>query len=105
MLQQESPVPDVDFDVQTNPDQFIRAAMNWHFSPATGSPYWLERAGSLGFDPRVEGRGFEDLALFPNVADDLRDVRAEDLIPRGYGPAPDVVGVFESGGTTARRSE
>jgi len=81
-------------------DAFIRAAMDWHFSPETGSPFWLERAKTLGFDPRASVKGFEDLARFPNVTNELRDVRAEDLIPKGYGPHPDVVGVFESGGTT-----
>jgi phenylacetate-coenzyme A ligase PaaK-like adenylate-forming protein len=100
MLQHESPVLDVEFDVHTDPDEFIRAAMDWHFSPATGSPYWLKRAESLEFDPRADVRSFEDLTLFPNVTNELRDVRAQDLIPRGYGPDPDVVGVFESGGTT-----
>jgi phenylacetate-coenzyme A ligase PaaK-like adenylate-forming protein len=87
-------------DVHRDPDEFIRAAMDWHFSPETGSPFWLERAKSLEFDPRTSVRTFEDLTRFPNVANELRDVRAEDLIPRGYGPRPDVVGVFESGGTT-----
>jgi phenylacetate-coenzyme A ligase PaaK-like adenylate-forming protein len=43
---------------------------------------------------------FEDLTLFPNVTDELRDVPAQDLIPQGYGPRPEVIGVFESGGTT-----
>jgi phenylacetate-coenzyme A ligase PaaK-like adenylate-forming protein len=100
MLRYESPVLDVAFDVRPDPDEFIRAAMEWHFSPATGSPYWLQRAESLGFDPRVDVRTFEDLTLFPNVTNELRDVRVEDLIPQGYGPHPDVVGVFESGGTT-----
>jgi phenylacetate-coenzyme A ligase PaaK-like adenylate-forming protein len=100
MLQQAHLAPDVASDVQSDPNEFIRAAMQWHFSPQTGSPFWLERAASLGFDPRERVRGFEDLALFPNVADELRDVRIEDLIPKGYGPRPDVVGVFESGGTT-----
>src|SRR3981081_3073510 len=100
MLQHESPGLDVEFDVHTDPDEFIRAAMDWHFSPDTGSPYWLKRAESLAFDPRADVSSFEDLTLFPNVTNELRDVRARDLIPRGYGPAPDVVGVFESGGTT-----
>ncbi|MEV4458893.1 phenazine antibiotic biosynthesis protein [Microbispora sp. NPDC049633] len=80
--------------------EFIEAAMRWHFSPETGSPYWLERAKTLGFDPREDVRTFDDLRRFPNVANELRDVRVEDLIPRGYGPDADVVGVFESGGTT-----
>ncbi|UOE21949.1 phenazine antibiotic biosynthesis protein [Thermobifida halotolerans] len=91
---------DLPFDARPDPEEFIRAAMDWHFSPETGSPYWLERAKTLDFDPRTDVRTHEDLALFPNVASELRDVRVEDLIPRGYGPHPDVVGVFESGGTT-----
>lgn len=44
-------------------------------------------------------RTFDDLRLFPNVADEWRDVRAEDLLPAGMS-AKDVHGVFESGGTT-----
>ncbi|MCW3017033.1 MAG: putative arylcarboxylate reductase component [Solirubrobacterales bacterium] len=100
MLQREKPVLDVAFDVHPDPDEFIRAAMEWHFSPTTGSPFWLERAKSLEFDPREHVRSFEDLTLFPNVTNELRDVRAQDLIPQGYGPHPEVVGVFESGGTT-----
>jgi phenylacetate-coenzyme A ligase PaaK-like adenylate-forming protein len=102
MLQHAKPVLDVtsDVDVHIDPDEFIRTAMDWHFSPTTGSPYWLKRAESLEFDPRADVKSFEDLTLFPNVTNELRDVRAEDLIPQGYGPHPEVVGVFESGGTT-----
>jgi phenylacetate-coenzyme A ligase PaaK-like adenylate-forming protein len=91
---------ELQFGLDADADEFIRAAMEWHFDPETGSPFWLERARSLEFDPRADVKGFEDLTLFPNVTDELRDVRAEDLIPKGYGPRPDVVGVFESGGTT-----
>jgi acyl-CoA synthetase (AMP-forming)/AMP-acid ligase II len=100
MLQHAASVLDLPFDVQPDSDEFIREAMDWHFSPETGSSFWLERAKSLDFDPRADVKRFEDLALFPNVTNELRDVRAEDLIPRGYGPHPDVLGVFESGGTT-----
>jgi acyl-coenzyme A synthetase/AMP-(fatty) acid ligase len=60
----------------------------------------LKRAESLEFDPRTDVNSFADLTLFPNVTNELRDVRAEDLIPQGYGTHPDVLGVFESGGTT-----
>jgi phenylacetate-coenzyme A ligase PaaK-like adenylate-forming protein len=100
MLDQRTSALDVGFGVESDPHAFIPAAMEWHFTPATGSPYWIERARSLDFDPRTDVKTFEDLALFPNVTSELRDVRAEDLIPRGYGEHPDVVGVFESGGTT-----
>jgi phenylacetate-coenzyme A ligase PaaK-like adenylate-forming protein len=100
MLQHANPVLDVAFDVHPDPDEFIHAAMEWHFNPATGSPFWLKRAKSLRFDPRTDVRTIDDLTLFPNVTNELRDVRAQDLIPQGYGSHPDVVGVFESGGTT-----
>ncbi|MGW1188323.1 phenazine antibiotic biosynthesis protein [Streptomyces sp. NPDC002559] len=93
-------VLDLPADAQPDPDEFVRAAMDWHFNPETGSSYWLERARSLDFDPRTDIKTHADLALFPNVAAELRDVRAQDLVPRGYGPRPDVIGVFESGGTT-----
>jgi phenylacetate-coenzyme A ligase PaaK-like adenylate-forming protein len=91
---------DLPFDARPDPDEFIRAAMEWHFNAETGSPYWLERARTLDFDPRKDVKSHDDLKLFPNVSAELRDVRVEDLIPRGYGERPDVVGVFESGGTT-----
>ncbi|WP_432994838.1 hypothetical protein [Dactylosporangium sp. CA-233914] len=84
----------------TNPDEYLRETLRWHFSPATGSPFWLQRAGTLGFDPIADIATFDDLARFPNVAGELRSTRVEDLIPRGYGPRPDVFGVFDSGGTT-----
>jgi hypothetical protein len=95
-----NPVLDLPFDVRPDPDEFIRAAMEWHFNPETGSPYWVARAKTLDFDPRADVKSHEDLALFPRVVDELRDVPVRDLIPRGYGGNPDVVGVFESGGTT-----
>ncbi|MGW6908560.1 phenazine antibiotic biosynthesis protein [Streptomyces sp. NPDC054940] len=85
-----------------DPGEFIRAAMRWHFDRRTGSPFWLARARTLDFDPLTDVKGVDDLALFPNVCDELRDVRVEDLVPRGYGDKPDVCGFFESGGTTGR---
>jgi acyl-CoA synthetase (AMP-forming)/AMP-acid ligase II len=86
--------------VDPHSDEFIPALMDWHFNPATGSPFWLERATSLPFDPRTDIRAFKDLAQFPNLVNELRDVPVADLIPRGYGARPEVVGVFDSGGTT-----
>ncbi|MTD56879.1 AMP-binding protein [Amycolatopsis sp. RM579] len=74
--------------------------MQWHFDPGTGSPFWLERARSLDFDPRRDVRTHADLRLFPNVANELRVVPLEDLVPRGYGDHPDIIGAYDSGGTT-----
>ncbi len=94
------PVLDCPIGVLPDPDSLISAAMQWHFDPRTGSPYWLDRARSLDFDPRRDVGGIDDLKLFPNTVRDLRNVRAEDLVPRGYDPHQDLFGVFESGGTT-----
>jgi phenylacetate-coenzyme A ligase PaaK-like adenylate-forming protein len=94
------PILELPFDAQPDPEEFLHAALRWHFSPETGSPFWLEVARGLDFDPVREVRTFEDLTRFPNVANKLRNARVEDLIPQGYGPRPDIVGVYESGGTT-----
>lgn len=95
-----NPVLELPFGQRPDPDEFIQAAMAWHFDPATGAPFWIERARTLGFDPRTDVKTHADLALFPDVTDELRDVPVTALIPRGYGPRPDVVAVIESGGTT-----
>ncbi|MFE7077314.1 phenazine antibiotic biosynthesis protein [Streptomyces sp. NPDC057620] len=100
MPREANPVLELPFDVRPDPDEFIQAAMDWHFSPETGSPYWLERAKKLDFDPRADVKSFDDLKLFPNIVNELRDTPAQDLVPQGYGDAPDVIGVYESGGTT-----
>jgi phenylacetate-coenzyme A ligase PaaK-like adenylate-forming protein len=82
-----------------DPDEFVRAAMQWHFDPATGSRFWLDRAKDLDFDPVSDVKGFADLRLFPNLINELRDVAVEDLIPAGIVD-PKIQGVYESGGTT-----
>lgn len=71
--------------------------IRWHFSPETGSPYWLRRAKRMGFDPLTEIQTAADLARFPAVADEWREVPAADLIPRG---CPGPFAVWETGGTT-----
>jgi phenylacetate-coenzyme A ligase PaaK-like adenylate-forming protein len=95
-----NPVLELPFGRLPDPDEFIQAAMAWHFDPETGAPFWIERAKTLEFDPRRDIRTHADLAMFPNVTDELRDVPVTALIPRGYGSRPDVVSVIESGGTT-----
>jgi hypothetical protein len=87
-----SPVPD--------PEAYLRTAMAWHFGAETGSPFWLRTAQTLDFDPLTDVNVFDDLRLFPNLVNELRDVPVENLIPRGYGSPPPVPRIFESGGTT-----
>src|SRR5260370_28909870 len=91
---------DLPLDARVDPQEFLQAAMEWHFNPETGSTYWLRRAKLLPFDPRKDIKRIEDLALFPNIVDELRDVRAGDLIPRGYGSQPNFLCIPHSAGTT-----
>ena len=83
-----------------DPQAYLQAVLQWHFGPDTGSRYWLKRAEALDFNPRTDVKTFEDLALFPNIVDELRDVDVRDLVPAGYGPNPPIPAVYESGGTT-----
>jgi acyl-CoA synthetase (AMP-forming)/AMP-acid ligase II len=83
-----------------DPEAYLRAAIAWHFGEDTGSPFWLRTARTLDFDPVTDVNTFADLRLFPNLVNELRAVAVEDLIPRGYGSAPPVPQIFESGGTT-----
>jgi len=81
-------------------DAFLQAAIASHFGPDTGSRFWLRITEHLDFDPLADVRTYADLARFPNVADELRSVAVEDLIPRGYGTPAPVPRLYESGGTT-----
>src|SRR6516164_4807811 len=84
-------------------EEYLRAAMSWHFGERTGSPFWLRTAKTLDFDPLTDVNTLTDLRLFPNLVNELRDVPVEDLIPRGYGSQGSQASlpqIFESGGTT-----
>lgn len=81
-------------------DAHVREIIQWHFSPETGCPFWLEWAAKQGWDPRREVRSFEDLiARFPHFQDEwLRDLQPEVWVPAAYRERP--YNVFETGGTT-----
>jgi phenylacetate-coenzyme A ligase PaaK-like adenylate-forming protein len=75
----------------------LRDILRWHFDPATGSPFWLNRRDSLGFDPLRDVNDFADLRKFPDVSDELRTVPVDLLVPAGSADHP--FEVYESGGT------
>lgn len=80
-------------------DQHIREIIEWHFSPETGSPFWLDWASKAGWDPRTEIQSSADLIRFPHFQDEwLRDLPNEVWIPKAYTGRPFYV--FETGGTT-----
>src|SRR5687768_5288041 len=80
-------------------DAHVRETIEWHFNPETGSPFWLDQAAKLGWDPRKEIHRFEDLRKFPPFQDEwLRGGPVQRWIPRGLAGMPAFV--FETGGTT-----
>jgi hypothetical protein len=80
-------------------DGWVREIVGWHFDPATGCPFWLDRAKTLGWDPRREIHGYDDLRRFGEFDDEwLRGGPVQRWVPRGMAGKP--VYVFETGGTT-----
>jgi phenylacetate-coenzyme A ligase PaaK-like adenylate-forming protein len=81
-------------------DAHLREIIQWHFSPATGSPFWLDWAKKAGFDPRAKVKTFADLlANFPHFQDEwLRDLQPEVWVPAAFKGQP--YNIFETGGTT-----
>lgn len=80
-------------------DAQTREIVQWHFSPETGSPFWLEKAKTLKFDPLKEVNCFDDLKKFPEFEDEwLRGGPVTRWLPKGLAGKP--VYVFETGGTT-----
>jgi hypothetical protein len=80
-------------------DAHVREVVAWHFDPATGCPFWLERARSFDFDPIRDVRGYDDLKLFGHFQDEwLRGGPVRRWLPKGLAAEPFFV--FETGGTT-----
>ena len=86
-------------DAKAKLDAHVREIIEWHFSPETGCPFWLEFASKLGWSPRQEIRCFGDLKKIPPFQDEwLRGGPIRRWVPNGLAGRP--VYVFETGGTT-----
>ena len=80
-------------------DAWVREVVAWHFTPETGTPFWLEYAKTVGFDPRKEIKGYADLAKLGPFQDEwLRGGPVRRWVPKGYAGRP--VSIFETGGST-----
>jgi phenylacetate-coenzyme A ligase PaaK-like adenylate-forming protein len=80
-------------------DAWVREVVAWHFDPATGCPFWLERATQLDFDPRRDVKSYADLDRFGLFEDEwLRGGPVQRWVPKGLLGKP--VYVFETGGST-----
>jgi len=80
-------------------DSHLREIIQWHFSPETGCPFWLDWAKKAGWSPRDEIRTFADMQKFPHFQDEwLRDLQPEVWVPAPFKGKP--FNIFETGGTT-----
>jgi phenylacetate-coenzyme A ligase PaaK-like adenylate-forming protein len=80
-------------------DEWVRELMQWHFSPETGAPFWLDWAAQAGWDPRREVTCYDDLGKFGPFQDEwLRGGDPRRWVPKGYAGRP--VYIFETGGST-----
>jgi hypothetical protein len=80
-------------------DSWTREIVEWHFSPETGCPFWLDWAAKAGWDPRKEVKCYQDLDKFGNFQDEwLRGGPVSRWVPKAYAGRP--VYIFETGGST-----
>ena len=80
-------------------DAHVHEIVRWHFDPESGTPFWLDFASKLDFDPREDVRSFDDLRKFPIFEDGwLRGGPVRRWVPKAYQDRP--IYVFETGGTT-----
>jgi len=86
-------------NAKTQLDAQVREVVRWHFSPDTGTPFWLEKAKTFDFNPLKDVNSWEDIKKFPFFEDEwLRGGPVNRWIPRGLKDKPWFV--FETGGTT-----
>jgi phenylacetate-coenzyme A ligase PaaK-like adenylate-forming protein len=83
---------------QAQLETYLQEIIAWHFSPETGSPFWLDWA-KKNFDPRTQIKSFADMVKFPHFEDEwLRDLQPEVWVPAAFKGQP--YNIFETGGTT-----
>ena len=80
-------------------DAQVREIVKWHFSPETGTPFWLEKAKEFDFNPLTDVNTFDDVKKFPPFEDEwLRGGPMSRWMPKAFDGKPAYV--FETGGTT-----
>lgn len=80
-------------------DEHFCRIVRLHFSPESGTPYWLDWARRAGWNPAEEVRSFADLTRFePFDGELLRREPHERWVPKAFAGRPFTI--FETGGTT-----
>ena len=91
-------VPELD-KARATLDAWVRELMQWHFSPDTGCPFWLQWAEKAKWDPRKEIQSYDDLDKFGEFQDEwLRGGPVRRWVPKAYKDRP--IFTFETGGST-----
>ena len=81
----------------------LRDALESHFHPDTGTPYWLDVQDALGIDVRREIRTVDDLAVLGAFDREAWVERPlSDFVPRGLWQERTSLILAESGGTSGR---
>jgi phenylacetate-coenzyme A ligase PaaK-like adenylate-forming protein len=99
-----SPTTEIEFETKVKSarealDAWTREMIQWHFSPETGCPFWLDYAEKLGWDPRREVDSYDDLGKLGPFQDEwLRGGPVRRWVPKAYADKP--IYVFETGGST-----
>ncbi|MFQ5502562.1 MAG: hypothetical protein ACE5EQ_09720 [Phycisphaerae bacterium] len=84
-------------------DTRIRDILAIHFDPEHGTPFWLDRARELGFDPREAIRTTEDLPRLGLMQPEMLRARPiEDLLPQSLRDRSSEVILARTGGTLGR---
>ena len=80
----------------------LQRVMAIHFDPASGTPFWLDRAAALRIDPLRQVHTLEDLAIFGDLtADELRKHPLLHYIPRRFHHRLDQFIIGQTAGTTS----
>ncbi|MCH9649934.1 MAG: hypothetical protein K0U98_16985 [Deltaproteobacteria bacterium] len=95
----QTPLTDKIHQARQKLDEHVREIVAWHFDPATGCPFWLERATGWDFDPRKEIGSYGDLSILGHFQDEwLRGGPVRRWVPKALADRP--ISVFETGGST-----
>lgn len=81
--------------------QRLARVLDAQFDPKWGAPYWLERAPTLGFDPRKDIKDLADLPRFgPMPVEELAKRPVTQFIPKRFHDVLHDFITAETGGTT-----
>lgn len=81
----------------------LRGALEIHFDPTQGAPYWLDRARELGFDPHAEIKCVADLSRLGTMdPKSLAHRSLEAFLPRPLLDRRSELIIGQTGGTLGR---